>query len=168
LAVALVVLYALFATVLRLSGGPLADSSGAGLGKSEAKVGEAFTFAQPLLVNDSGRSVTLESIELKNVDDGIEVIDVKMAPPFAGELTVPDRWPPKFPETSRMQDVDGFEVPSRGGGTNGSARVLVGVRLKAKGNHTIEGFTINYRDRGLRRKVEVDATIGLSTGEVRL
>jgi hypothetical protein len=52
------------------------------------------------------------------------------------------------------------DVEIEGGQT---ARAAVGVRLTRAGSRTIRGFRVEYRDRGLRRSVELKDEITVSS-----
>ena len=154
---ALVVLLA-FATFLELPGGPLEQQSGGGVGFTRAKPGDVMTFQFPLLHNPTGRTIRLRGIEPRELDPGLRVVGIRLAPQPLDAAVAEPGWPPR----GRLYAVDGYELPSRGTGGDTGAVVVIGLRYTAPGRHALHDLRLHYRDRLLRRVATVTAEISMS------
>jgi hypothetical protein len=155
-----VIAYALFATVLRLPGGPLAESeSFRAVGARGVGAGETRTFFAPLLRNRSGESVTLQKIEPLRRTPGLQIRGIRIVTRLpAGGATDATGFPPRLGGGLRVRKVDGTEIKG-----DESVRAAVGVRLTRPGARTIRGFRVEYRYRGLRRSVELKDEITVTS-----
>ena len=154
-----VIVYALYATVLRLPGGPLSETANfRAVGARGVSVGETRTFFAPLLRNRSGESVSLEKIEPLRRVPGVEIrgirVVTKLPPGGAADAA---GFPPELGGGINVRRVK--DVSIDGGET---ARAAVGIRLTKPGAKTIRGFRVEYRYRGLRRSVELKDEITLT------
>jgi hypothetical protein len=153
-----VVVLVAFATVLELPGGPLEQKSGGGVGFTRAKVGDVMTFQFPILRNPTGRLIRLRSIEPRELDPGLQLVGIRLAPRPLDLAVVQPGWPPR----GRLFGADGYELPSRGTGEETGAVVIIGLRYTAPGEHSLHDLRVHYRDRGLRRVATVTAEISMS------
>jgi hypothetical protein len=156
--------FLMFATLVDLPGGPLGDQAGAGVAQGRLKDGDVVTFQFPTILNQSGHTIRLRSIEPRDIDPGLEILGIKIVPePLQGRAVAQPGWPPHRRVTdTKLYDVDGYEVSSRGTGGTNESTLIVGVRYTGTGRQSIHGFRVHYRDHLLRRVNTIDDVLTLT------
>jgi hypothetical protein len=153
----------LFATLVDLPGGPLGDQGGGGAAQTRVKDGDVWTFQFTTILNYSGHTIRLTSIEPEHVDPGLKVLGIKIVPEATGLAVAQPGWPPHPNVTdSPLYAVDGYKLSSRGTGDTNSSTLIVGVRYTGAGSKSIRDFRVHYRDHLLRRVNTVDSVLSLS------
>jgi len=153
LGVVVLVAAVVFTRFLPVPGGPLA---GRAQGTTTATVGagERYTVQSFVLENDSGRTVTLEEIDVAGLDDGVDLLGVDVARRALSVPTIAPGYPPPA-GAGVLRRVDGAEIGER-------ARVVFGVRPRRAGrNPRLDRVEVRYRDRGVLRSTVLDGRVDL-------
>ncbi len=151
----LLVVVVAFTQFVALPGGPL---EGRAAGDTSATIGAdtAYTVQAFTLANDSGRTLTIEEIEVPDLDDDVELLGTDVARRVLDVPAVAPGYPPPA-DAGVLRRPDGAEVRR-------SARIVFGVRVRRPGrNPRLSGVKVRYRDRGLLRSVELDGRVTLRT-----
>ena len=143
----LLVLHAHPEVLGRRSGGPLACQTGK-CGRSgtgvPVHVGGSASIGPIALRNEGEATLTLERIELLDVDPGLEVIDVVLIEPDGRHPPVGARqgFPP--PHLGPTHAVHGFELAPAVSNSD-FVQVLFGLRLRTAGRAGSRRIAVDYR-----------------------
>ena len=136
----------------RRAGGPLAcqDSDcGRSATGGPVKVGSSASFGPLALRNDGDETVTLEKVELLDVDPGLEVIEVMVVEPDGRHPLVGSArgFPPTEPGGS-THPVTGYELAPAKSNAD-FVQILVGLRLLSPDRAGARRIAVDYRAGGV-------------------
>jgi hypothetical protein len=148
----------------RRSGGPLACSDcGRTATGAPARVGQAFSMGPLTLRNTSRKTVTLERVQLVDVDPGLELVGVLVVEPDGRHPLVGGGrgYPPREPGGTTHPVPDYVLVPTTANGR--FVQILVGIRLGSPGRAGSRGIAVDYRADGVPYRATFDDSLWLCT-----
>ena len=151
----------------RRTGGPLAcKECGRSATAAPAKLGEPVSMGPLTLRNKGVRPVTLEQVELLDVDSGLDIIDMLVVEPDGRHPLIGGvhGFPPPEPGGT-IHDVRGYELAPAQSRAD-VVQVLFGLRLGSPGRAGARRIAVDYRAGAVRYRAYFDHSMWLCTRRV--
>ena len=148
----------------RRTGGPLAcEGCGRTATAGPAEIGEVVSMGPLTLENEGSETVTLERIELMDVDRGLEFVGTLVVEPDGRSPLVGSGYgfPPRKPGGT-THSVRGYVLPPATKG-NRFVQILVGIRLKTPGIAGARRMVVYYRAGDVPYRAFYDHSVWLCT-----
>jgi hypothetical protein len=147
----------------RQTGGPLAcKACGRTATSGPARVGQAVTMGPLTLENDGRKTVTLERVELLDIDPGLQTVGVIVVKPDGtGLVGSAYGFPPTRPGGT-THSVRGYRIPPATARSQ-FVQILVGIRLTKPGRAGARRMVVYYREGEVPYRAYFDHSVWLCT-----